>query len=288
MQKLSQTGEKYFGFAESGFGMTTTAGQFDVETKETSDFTEYNLEYGYAEVGTTAAIMTDMDINGMVKPYMGMAFDNMGTRTAYLVGTVVAIDPVTAEVYWYGSDKALGEDSTLGLEAAYSGEVADGVVLNTSGNFKMVYSDLEEFDMSYGYGIGVDAYGAVVNLSMMGMFLGSDAADANDSSYALSKMGVEASYSILEWLSVNGGFLMALGDYATDVTSDEGFLGAEFGIKVMPGAVSYSLGYIVGNDKAVLSYADDPDDIGNPAYEPYVANGAPAAGGIYFAVDLDY
>ena len=31
---------KYFGFAESGFGMTTTAGMFDVETKETADFTE--------------------------------------------------------------------------------------------------------------------------------------------------------------------------------------------------------------------------------------------------------
>ena len=30
---------KYFGFAESGFGMSTTVGMFDVETKETADFT---------------------------------------------------------------------------------------------------------------------------------------------------------------------------------------------------------------------------------------------------------
>ena len=69
------------------------------------------------------------------------------------------------------------------------------------------------------------------------------------------------------------------------MTSDETFLGAEFGITVKPGAVSYSLGYIVTSEDAAISFGDDT---GDAAYAPLIADAAPANGGIYFVVDLDY
>ncbi len=65
--------------------MTTTTGMFDVETKETADFTGYNFEYGYADLGTTNAIMVDFDIMGMVNAYYGQAFDTYTQGDAILV-----------------------------------------------------------------------------------------------------------------------------------------------------------------------------------------------------------
>ncbi len=212
-----------------------------------------------------------------------------------------------------GVDKGMG--NVFGLEAAYSGEVSDGVVLNAAGNFQMgkgvypgqsgaasdafdafveAYDDengagaflalagfdsiegYDEMNSSYGFGIGAEAYGATINASFWGAFLGSDAADAmDDPSYALAQFGIDAEYSVLEWLSVNGGMLFNMGDYKDDFGGEEAFAGAEFGVSIMPGAVTYQLGYIAANE-----------DAGN--YALLQANSAPAKGGIYFVVDLDY
>ena len=309
---------KYFGFAETGFGMTTTTGQFDVETKETADFTGYGLEYGYADLGDNAAIMFDFDVMGMVDVYYGMGFNTYVAGDAapdggkgFLFGAQASIDPVTAEVYYKmtGTDPAVGD--TFGLEAAYSGEVTDGVVLNVAGHMQMVksgfsgdspygdaYDDAvaavilaggtapDEFNTQYGLGIGAEAYGATVNASFTGMFLGSDAADAADGSYFLSMLGIDAEYSILEWLSVNAGFLMNMGDYAADFVNDEAFSGAEFGVAIMPGAVTYQFGYVIANEDAG-NYINLQSDAMAPAAAAVPAK-AGGPGGIYFIVDLDY
>ena len=302
---------KYFGFAESGFGVESTVGVFDAETKETADFTGYNFEYGYTDLGTNNTFMFDFDIaDGMVKPYYAQKFDTYTSNKAFLIGSVVEVAPVTAELYYQMEGETDGIGNIFGFEAAYSGEVSDGVVLNVAGNVMMAkgahagqagalvdgfdaaveaYEEIngagswtfggvegnDEMNTSYGFGIGAEAYGAVINTSFWGAFLGSDSADIADGSYALSQLGIDAEYSILEWLGVNAGMLFNLGDFKDDFAGEEAFAGAEFGVSIMPGAVTYQLGFVAAND-----------DAGN--YSELQANGFSGKGGLYFVVDLDY
>ena len=163
--------------------------------------------------------MAEFAIMDMVDVYYGQILDTYtqgdadGADRGYLMGAQASIDPVTAEVYYKmtGVDKGIG--NVFGLEVAYSAEVSDGVVATAAGNVQMTKSNLEEMNTSYGLGLGAEAYGATVNLSFMGEFLGSDAKDGLDTlgygdSLAFEVMGIEAAYDILEWLSVEGGFLM--------------------------------------------------------------------------------
>ena len=292
---------KYFGFAETGFGVTTTTGLFDIESKETADFTGYNLEYGYTDLGTASGFMSEFNIMDMVNVYYGQKFDTYGDK-GFLFGAVVDIEPVAVEVYYraLGLDPAIG--NAIGLEAAYGGEVADGVELTAAASLSMIYggynadgafdaandkaevTGLEEFNTQYGFGIGVSAYGATLNASFTGLFLGADAADAaGDPSYAFSMLGIDGEYAILDWLGVNAGFLMNMGDYAKDFAGDEAFSGAEFGVSIMPGAVTYQFGYVVANEDAgnYINIQSDAMAAGDP-----LKAGGP--GGIYFIVDLDY
>ncbi len=278
---------KYFGFAESGFGMSTTVGIDSKGYKEVVDFTNYNLEYSDS-IWLTGAPFYEVafDIMGMVKPYYTANFDNMGGNGAeYILGATVDFAPIAAEVYFGSAGKAGAgvTDAVIGLEAVYNGEVADGVELTAGGHFVMDKSAYDEFDMNYGFGAAVAAYGATVGMSLNGTFLGSDAADAaGDPSYALKMLGVEAEYAVLEWMGVNAGALFAMGDYATDKCGDESFLGAEFGIYMKPGAAKYGLGYIVTSEDAV-------DSKGKSCYSSaYAASDFPLNGGIYFLANVNF
>ncbi len=297
---------KYFGFAENGFGFVSTVGIDDPGYKETVDFTGYELEYSDAAwLGGAPYFSLDFDIMGMVKPYYTMSFDTYGKDSdayggdgaKWIMGAVVEFAPVTAEVYYmsagelsYTDDNDVtyytnidGDDalnSLFGVELLYSGEVSDGVELTVGGYVNSVYTLYDERDTTWGFGAGVGAYGATVNVSMNGTLLGSDHADAlDDASYALSQFGVDGSYDILEWLGVNAGMLFAVGDYAEMETDDESFLGAEFGVTIMPGAVKYGLGYIV----ATANEAED----GN-FYSSIMAEDVPVNGGIYFIAQVNY
>lgn len=305
---------KYFGI--EGFGVMSTVGIDDFGYNETVDFTGYGLEKSDAAwLGGAPSVVLDFDIMGMVKPYYKMQFDpytnNDGAK--WLLGAVVDVAPVTAEVYYMSAGDFTDDggkqvlNSMFGIEAVYSGEVSDGIELTAGGYYRMTKSYAEfgdaveaavlaldplatdatidaaiaafQYDETwskYGFGAGVSAYGATLNVSMTGFMLGSDAADGLDGSYGLSMFGVDGSYAILDWMGVNAGMLFAMGDYATDFTGDETFLGAEFGVTVMPGKVLYGLGYIMVNEDA------------NGAYSSIQAEDLPAKGGIYFIGQVNY
>jgi hypothetical protein len=261
---------KYFGFADSGFGLKSTIGNYKPITKETADFTGYNLEYGAEEFARGIGYTFDMSIMGIVSPYFGANFAKWQAAAPdqYMVGAVVDVAPVTLEAYYVGISATDAVGAVIGIEAAFSSEVADGVEVTAAGSFRMEDAG-DDYDMVYGFGAGVGAYGATLNVSFMGAILG----DTNDDggSYALSQLGVDASYDVLEWLSINGGVLMNLSeDY-----NPETFSGAEFGIEIKPGKVTYGLGYIVANEDAAN-------------YAPLYSDSNPKAGGIYVRMDLDY
>ncbi len=292
---------KYFGFADKGFGMTTSVGLKDFGYSEMVDFTGYELEYSdRAYVNKNDAMRVDFDIMGIVKPYYAMNLDTYqaGSQGAsWLIGSVVDLNslevPVAIEAYFVSNNKVVvdGDDELnkmFGVEALYSDDVVEGVTLTAGAHFLMTYADYSEFTdllpaydewwSQYGIGVGASAYGATVNLSMRGYFVGSDADDAGaDGSYAFSMLGIDADYEILEWLGINGGMLFAMGDYATDMTEDETFLGAEFGLYLKPGkGAKYSLGYIAINEDAGGNYISlTPDS--------YTEKG-----GLYFKVNVDY
>jgi hypothetical protein len=260
---------KYFGFAESGFGLVSTVGLDGFGYKETVDFTGYELEYNNnVWLDKNNAMMLDFDIAGVVAPYFAMNFDTMGGNGAqYLLGATIDVAPVAAEVYYMSNGKVGAETAALvGGEAVFSSEVSDGVVATVGGFFQMEKDAADEFNNAYGFGAGAEAYGATVNLSANGM-----------TDYAIAQLGVDADYSILEWLSVNGGMLFNMGDWATDNAGDEAFAGAEFGVAVAPGAVTYKLGYMMANEDANLSYIMLQSK----------ANAGPK-GGLYFVADLNY
>ncbi len=283
---------KYFGFAESGFGLTTKVGHWDPETSDLVCFTAYEIESQNPDIADRASWQINMDIMGMVKPYAAMNFrsypDGSEAGSDFLIGTDVEFAPVAAEVYYKGAGAEDAVGSVFGLGAMYSAEVADGVVANAGATFGMSKADKDNWAKKYSVAAGVEAYGAVANVALNGYFLPDDL-NPQDLSLALSNLTFDASYDILEWLGVNGGLMMAMGDYAENVTNDETFIGAEFGISVSPGAVKYSLGYIVTSEDAV--YPADIDMLGvekGAVYDSYTAYDAPANGGIYFAVDLEY
>jgi hypothetical protein len=281
---------KYFGI--EGFGIMSTVGIDDFGYKETVDFTGYELEYSdSAWLGGAPSVVLDFDIMGIVKPYYAMHMDTFGEGTtsssngaAWIMGAVVDVAPVTAEVYFMSNGDLTTVDGKqelnkmFGLEALYSGEVADGVELTAGASMYMQYTEYDEYDTMYGAAVGVGAYGATLNLGVKGGFLGSDAADAaDDPSYALSMFSVDGSYDILDWLGVNAGMLFALGDYADYLTdSGETFLGAEFGVTVMPGKVKYGMGYIVTSEDA------------EGEYWSVMAEDIPANGGLYFIAQVNY
>ena len=283
---------KYFGTADKGFGIVSSVGLYNYGYSETVDFTGYELEYSDAAYLTkNDAMRLDFDIMGIVKPYFAMNFDTYSDNgTSWLIGSTVDYAPVFVEVYYMSDGDFTDVDgkevlnSMFGLEAMYTGEVADGVELTAGGYFRMTksYAEIDEDAMldeswsKYGVAAGVSAYGATVNLGLNGFFLGSDAADVMDGSYALANLGIDATYSVLEWLELNAGMLYAMGDYATDFTEDETFLGMEFGVSVMPGKGIYRLGYISVNEDAG----------GN--YTPLYADATPAKGGIYFLTEVNY
>jgi hypothetical protein len=273
---------KYFGFAESGFGLKTKVGHWDPETSDIVKFTAYEMESQNPDIEDKASWQINMDIMGIVKPYAAMNFETYGSgggATAvdgsdFLVGADFAFAPIAAEVYYKGDSSTDAIGSVMGLGVLYSGEVSDGIVVNAGATYSMTKEDPDNFLNAYSVAAGVEAYGAVANLALGGFF-GDDAViPVAGNSYALSWLTFDASYSILEWLGVNAGMMMSLGD-STDDIYGESLVGAEFGVAVSPGAVTYSLGYIVMQDTA-------------SGYDSYVTYGEPANGGIYFAADLSY
>lgn len=274
---------KYFGFAEDGFGLMTTVGINSVGYKEVVDFTNYNLEYSDSIwLAGEPFYEVAFDVMGMVKPYYTAIMDNMsGNGAEFVLGATFDIAPVAGEVYYGSTGKTADPtvtDAVIGLEAVYNGEVSDGVELTAGGHFVMDKSALDEFDMNYGFGAAVAAYGATVGMSLNGTIYGSDYADANDDpNYALKMLGVEADYAVLEWMGVNAGMLFAMGDYAELECGDESFLGAEFGVTMAPGAVKYGLGYIVTSEDNLGAYSS-----------AYAASDFPANGGIYFLANVNF
>ena len=270
--KVATDWGKYFGFAESGFGLVSTVGMNNWGYTETVDFTGYELEYSdTAYLTKDNGMMLNFDVMSMVKPYFAMQFDTMGDGAKYLLGTTVDVEPVFFEAYYMADGKKGAEaEGLFGVEALYSGEVSDGVVLTSGGYFAMQRNDADDWDKGYGFGIGAEAYGATVNVSLKGTML----AEKNAAGYegGLEQVGVDAKYGILEWLSVNGAFLLNTNeDY-----NKESFSGAEFGFCVMPGAVAYKLGYLIENeDAANYSSVMSKTTTGTK-------------GGMYFVVDLDY
>ena len=73
------------------------------------------------------------------------------------------------------------------------------------------------------------------------------------------------------------GITAGYGDFAEMKCNDEGFSGAEFGVAVMPGAVTYRLGYLIENEDDTNGYSSAFSEVTTSA-----------KGGMYFAVQLDY
>jgi len=279
---------KYFGFADMGFGLVTSFGQYAYGTNDALSYTIYDDGGTGFELSRRAAMKVDMDIMGIVKPYFAttmQGFDDTTVSTTnqgkdvseFVVGAGVDFAPVWAEVYymqnghkdgtapakWEGWGDFTGQ--IFGLEAEYSGEVADGIALKVGAVLEMINAEALDGEWKYGYmvGAGVGAYGAQLDLAIGGM-----------KDYEFGTLDVSATYDILEFLGVQGGMRMAFGDYAKDLTNDESFLGAEFGLYVKPGKVKYGLGYIIANEDAASYVAHDAFAVKDSA--------STGKGGVYF------
>lgn len=259
---------KYFGFAESGFGLSTTVGSDEWEAYDALSYTIYDFGGPEPCTGDKMGMRVDMDIMGIVKPYVATTFaegfSGPADTASYMIGSAVDFAPIWAEVYFLQTGIA-ENDRMFGLEAEFASEVADGVALKVGGALTMT-NPADEWTYGYLFGAGVGAYGAQVDVTLGGQ-----------EDYALGKMALSAKYDILKWLGVQAGMQMAFGDYATDFQNDEAFAGAEFGLYVKPGKVQYGLGYIVANEDAAAYSAHDgfAPDI-NPK------------GGIYFDVKAKF
>jgi len=261
---------KYFGFADQGFGLTTTVGSDEFGNFDELSYTIYDAGGFEPVIADRAAMKVDMDIMGIVMPYVAttfQAFDSaQGADVAeYILGAGVTFAPVWAEVY-FGQNGLNENDKFFGVEAEYASEVADGVDLKVGGALHMT-NPADEWTWAYLFGAGVGAYGAQVDFALTG----------SDAYTALDALAVSGKYDILKWLGVQAGMQMAFSDYKEAKANDEGFLGAEFGLYVKPGAAKYGLGYIVANEDAG-AYS---------AHDGMKATVAPK-GGMYFTANLKY
>jgi len=276
---LSTDWGKFFGTTDMGFGITTAVGKNEAfETEDVVGFTIYDFGGEGIAIEGTEAIKVDFDVMGMVKPYFSTSFRAFDAPTGaqavdereYFLGAVIDVAPVTASVYFgqVGVDEKAGR--LFGIDAQGSMEVADGVDLTVGGVFEMASTDADEWAWSYLFGASVGAYGATVDLALFGL-------DDTVDTYALSAMALSAKYDILKWLGVQAGFQMAFGDFATEYTGDESFLGAEFGLYVMPGKAKYGLGYVIVNEDA-------------DSYDPHDGplDGTTTKGGIYFTAQSKF
>jgi hypothetical protein len=263
---------KYFGFADMGFGLTSTIGQNEVfDTNGVIGFTIYDVGAGGLEITGTPAMKLNMDVMGIVKPYFVTsmeAFDaTQGVdKVAYLLGANIDFAPVAAEVYFgqVGVDKA---GKLFGVDALFSSEVADGIDLSVGGAFEMESDAADEWAWGYVFGVGVGAYGAQVDVAIGG---------AKDDEF--QSLDASVKYDILSWMGVQAGMRMAFGDKKEFLHNDEGFLGAEFGVYVKPGKSTYGLGYIIANKDAFATVGGD--DYGYGAHDGPIGGFMTKSGGL--------
>jgi hypothetical protein len=284
---------KYFGFADKGFGLSTTVGKsastyvdaFEIE--RVNEFTIYSFDAGDGPaILDQAAIKIDMDIMGIVKPYIATslrAFDAPAAEFAawttnqgddvkeYIIGALVSFAPVTANAYYAVNGVYSGTDiekSEFAVDVQFASEVADGIDLTAGLIYRMAQNVEEDYDYNYLFGVGVGAYGAQADVVLMGM-----------TDYALSNMAASVKYGITKWLDVQAGFQMTLGDAVDDFNNGEGFNGMEFGFLVKPGKATYGLGYIVANEDAA----------GYTPYDgPLNSKALPPKGGMFFTVNTSF
>jgi len=289
---------KFFGL--DGITIKTDIGLNSWETFDNVDFTGYNYENADSSLWCAdPATSKDFGIkvslgfvDGLVQPYFALTFDtvqeNDDKGPEFLVGSgfdFSSMDlPLWVEAYFY---KGIEEKNNMfGVEAMYDLAINDmnfiigGYFANATGTYwsEGKKADWDDRASAWGFGVQFVAFGATIGASTGGYF-GEDVVGENS---ALSVLGIDATYDILDWLAVNFGASFAFGDFKETEAGDKAFQSLEMGVVVKPDkGVKYKLGYI---------YADE-DAVSDGSLKTRTFNTKKLAaekGGLYFVTQIDF
>ena len=296
---------KFFGL--SGTGIKTDIGLYSYQTFDHIHFTGFGYEY--SENFSNPSLPKDFGfklslsfIDGLVQPYYAMNFDtvqavdNKGSATpdgeaTYMVGSGFDFSavglPLWLEAYFM---KGTAEDANqFGLEAMY--DLAIGDIKLTFGGFYLNFTkaqrarwsdrsaDSDDRGSLWGLGIRFAAFGFAFDITCAGQFGEDYYGKGNYSPFSV--LAFDAEYFFLEWLGLNAGTALALGDYK-ETSGDKAIQSVEAGIVVKPDkGILYKVGYI---------YVDK-DVAASPGVLFRTLNTKKVTaekGGLYFTVKVDY
>lgn len=290
---------KFFGLESTG--IRTDIGLYSYQTFDRVHFTGFGYEY--SENYMNPYLRKDFGVklslsfaDGLIQPYYAMSFDitesdNNTDGYEFLAGVGLDFDsigiPLWLEGYFW--DQTAAEKNAFGLEAMYTLDI--GGFSFTAGGFLISREedDIDDRGQQWGFGIALKAYDAQICVSGTGAF-GDDYWETKkkqpDSCSALSAMGVEASYDLLDWLTIIAGCGFAFGDYKENAAGDKAFQTFEAGVIVKPDkGVKYKLGYIYAEKDAV---GDNGKMSGYFTRTLNTRKLAGEKGGLYFTIQIDY
>ncbi len=280
-------------------GIRTDMGLYSYQTFDRVHFTGFGYEY--SENYMNPYLRKDFGFKlslsfaeGLVQPYYAMSFDTVESDDnpagfEFLAGTGFDLDaigiPLWLEGYFW--NQTAKEKNTFGIEALYT--ITAGDLSFKTGGF-MISKEEDDIDgrgIQWGFGIAFQAFDALFCISGTGA-AGDDYWDEKraDAHSLLSALGVEASYDLIDWLTIAAGCGFAFGDYKENAAGDTTFQTFEAGIVVKPDkGVQYKIGYIYAEKEAVGS----KDKMSG--YFTRTLNTKKLAvekGGMYFTVKIDY
>ncbi|MCL2295284.1 MAG: hypothetical protein FWC36_10560 [Spirochaetes bacterium] len=272
---------RFFGF-EDTVGLATTVGM--------NAFTTFSRVGGYTiwatgsqELGITRNLGGRLDLtiaDGLVRPYIaGSAYafrDNDSHVFGFLGGVGFdfnAIDvPLWLEAFFIQDGDE--DHRAFGVEAQFAMEVADDMNLRIGGVLDM-RNAANWGGNHWGNGVfnpdndWLAAFKALADFSAMGAtfgvaFLGIPNVGPDDD-MGLGKLAVSFAYNFTNFFTLQAGAKFAFGNYSEFLANDEVFLGAEFGVRLRPGRVTYAFGYVFLNEDANGAYASDTWGLGGVA-----------------------
>ncbi len=289
---------KFFGLESAG--IRTDIGLYSYQTFDRVHFTGFGYEY--SENYMNPYLRKDFGFklslsfaDGLIQPYYSMSFDTVESDDnpagyEFLTGIGFDFDsigiPLWLESYFWNQTAA--EKNALGIEAMYTLDMGN-FSFNTGGFLiSKKEDDIDESGQQWGFGIAFRAFDAQICVSGTGAF-GDDYWETKkkpDSCSALSAIGVEASYDLLDWLTLITGCGFAFGDYKENAAGGKTFQTFEAGVVVTPDkGVKYKLGYIYADKEAVGANGK------MSGYFTRTLNTRKLAGekgGMYFTIQIDY
>ncbi|MCL2705536.1 MAG: hypothetical protein FWE72_04920 [Spirochaetaceae bacterium] len=267
---------KYFDFADV-VGLKTQVGYDAFGGFNKLDYMIYGAGSQGLLIKRDLAAKINFDIQGIVKPYFAFDFYAFNESTSYkdnpssfIVGTGIDFAPIWVELYFIQDGDAESHRAFV-AEVEFAQKI-DDMKLKVAGVVNMFNFPGDNWDMTvFKVLAGLNAFGADFGLGFMGFMTGKDTF-GEDKTY-LGQLALSVKYGVTKYLDIQAGGKFAFGDYAKDACNDESFLGAEFGVVVKPGKVSYSLGYAILNDKVDGVYATDTWGLGGFGID---GNGAPS------------